>query len=382
MELVENTIESSGDALGAIEVALQEVAGDSVQRLTVRGNAIRLTRPGKGVSLTAGGGARADGNRITQTRIARNTIHAPGGRFGINTWSGFRGGSRNRIEGLRITENTIRFARAPTRGQVTVGIAFAISDDCYPAGCPAGAVFPKRNLARRVQVIGNVIKGPADGIIAPDPCCGGPTGSRFSQIRIARNVIKGPLVRHDRNPWGVVIGSGGGPKVSRIAVNANTIVQRAPGPRPRYAAYLAGGGVAVLGGLWTHRGSIRDVAISHNRIRTPLAGVTILGGGPSGVYANLDSTRSRVHGVELRGNRIARVPVLATRWKRGIKGISVIGGLGAPRPGSGRWPRSVRNSVSCIKPKGNAVAGRRDAVSVFANLGPRASRNSARLGGC
>lgn len=380
-QLVDNTIETSGrGGIGAIDVALQEVAGDAVQGLTVDGNTIRLAQPGNAISFTAGGGAHADANVLADVLVAHNTVDAPAPAIGINVWSGFRGGSGNVVEGMRIVDNTIRFTGAPPVGSEADGISFAISDDCYPVGCPPGAVFPNDNAVRSFQIIGNAIEGAETGIVVSDLCCGGPTGSRLTDGRIAGNTIESTLSPHDHAPLGIAIG--GGAAVSNVVVSGNTVVQRAPGRASDYAAYLAGGAIGVLGGLGKTGGSIRNVTITRNRLDTPLAGITIVGGGPSDEAPNADASGNHVSGVYLSQNRILQAPSLASRWNGRVRGINVIGGLsGLPLP-SGHRPGSTLNSVKCVRLKGNIVVGQRDAVSIFANLGPQASSNTARLGGC
>lgn len=383
-QIVGNTIQARGGGNGVIDVKLEFVARDTVRGLAVEDNAIRLARRGAAINLKAGSGARADRNRIEDVLVAHNAIALPEAGYGVFTWSGANGGSANLVEGLRILDNTIRFTGDPGAGPFGRGIQFAVSDDCYPpGGCSApNAVSPKRNAVRRVRIAGNVVKGKATGIVLTDPCCGGRTGSHVRNVRIADNTIRTTLPRRDLNPLGIAISTGGA-DVSKVVVDHNRVVQHAPGRRSRYAAYLAGGGIGVLGGLAKQKGSLRRVVVSRNRLDTPLSGITILGGGPSGDEpAHREATANRVYGVRLLRNRILRAPRLATRWKRGIRGISVIGGLGSPRRHGSGWLRSVRNSVRCVTLKDNRVAGKRNAVSVFPDLGSHASHNTARLGGC
>lgn len=381
-QLVGNTIVTEGGGTGAIEVGLQGVAGDVVERLTIEGNVIRLAQPGHAMNLTVGEGAGADENRIADVVVAHNTIEVPDFGFGINTWSGFRGGSANVVEDLRISENTIHFSGSPPVGQTTRGIVLSLSDGCNTEGCMGpGTVSPTDNVVRRIEIVGNVIEGSTRGVIAADPCCGTDSGSRLTDVRIADNVIDVTIPPHDLNPWGIHVGTQGG-SVERVKVVRNSIEQRAPEPRSEYVARLAGAAIGVTGGLGKERGSLRDVLVSRNHLDTPLLGISIIGGGPSDEFAAFEAFRNRVFGVTLRGNDVVQKPVLATRWHRKVKGITVIGGLGGPRPSTGNWERTLRNSVKCVRLRDNVVVGKRDVVGVFPNLGKNAFRNTARLGGC
>jgi hypothetical protein len=384
MQLAGNTIAARGGANPGVDVRLEGVARNTVSGLSVEGNAIHVARRGPAINLMTGSGAHADKNRLEDVLVAHNSLDLPEAGYGIFTWSGARGGSENVVEGLRIRDNTIRFTGDPGPGPFGRGIQFAASDDCFPpGGCLSRhAISPKRNAVRSVRIVGNVVEGKATGIVITDPCCGGHTGSHARNIRIAQNTIRTTLPRRDRNPLGIAISTAGA-DVSNVVVDRNTVMQRAPGARSRYAAYLAGGGIGLLGGLAKQKGSLRDVVVSRNRLDTPLAGITVLGGGPSGDEpAHREATANRVYGVRLLRNRILRRPKLAMRWNRQVRGISVIGGLGVPRRDADRWRRSVHNSVRCVRLRKNVVAGKRDASSVFANLGAHAARNEARLGGC
>ena len=378
-QIIGNTIETTGKAANGIALHLDYSVGDAAQRLTIDGNVIHVAQTAGGITLSAGFGGGADANRIDHVVVAHNTIDAEAPSHGVSVVSGEYGGSANLAEYLTIDDNTIRFTGTPPVGSRDEGIAFAIGDGGCPS-CPSPYNRPPKNdVVRNVQILGNVIEGSASGVLASDPCCGGPQRRRLTNVRIARNVIEGSILPHDLNPWGIEIGGDG---VSSIAIVGNSIRQQAPGARSEYASRLSGGGIAVIGGLGMTGVSVHGVVISKNRLDTPLLGVSIVGGGPSDEPAAGDSTGNRIHGVTLLDNTIVHAPVLATRWNRRVKGITVIGGLGGPRPRSGNWRRSAFNSVTCIRLKGNVVVGKPNAVAVFANLGAGASRNTARLAGC
>jgi hypothetical protein len=139
---------------------------------------------------------------------------------------------------------------------------------------------------------------------------------------------------------GIAMGTGGGAAVSKVVVERNTVVQRAPGPRSRSAAYLAGGGITVLGGLWRERRSIRNIVISRNRLDTPLAWITIVGGGPSAESPTTTRSVTVSSACGCAGTGLCAPPALVTRCDHKIKGINVVAGLGGPRPRRGHWPQT------------------------------------------
>lgn len=376
--LVGNTIESRSN--GAIWLGWANDNGDALRRVTVAGNQIHVGRKrvgvglgeGNGVDLTVGISGSSD-NRISDALVAYNAIEMEGGSNAVQVLAGERGRSGNVVEDVRIVGNRVRFSGAPRLG--TGGVAIFVSDDCWPPGhsdC--------HNVVRRVEVVGNVLEGPSVGVRVAEPCCG-TNSSTVTDVRIAANVIRGIVSAPTEflNPWGVVI-AGQRPGVSRISVDSNTIVQRATASKAAYAGQLTAGGIAVLGGLGKDHTSVRDVSVTSNRVDTGLVGILVLGGGPSFERVGQDDAiGNRVSRVELRGNVIARVPVLATRWDSRLKGISVIGGLGGAGRPTPAW-RATGNAVACVTSRGNLVAGKRDDIAVLPDLGAGASGNVARLG--
>lgn len=381
--IVGNTIGS--DSFGGIWLGWINDSGDAQERVTVASNRIRIGNESVGIGISEGkaidvsvGYAGLSDNRISDALVAYNAFELGGRRaIAIQVLAGQQGRSGNVVEDVRVVGNRVRFT-GDTPGYV--GVVLAVSDDCWP---PASGA-PCDNFVRRVDVVRNVVEGLLNrGVVAGDPCCGGGTGkgSRLTDLLIADNVIDATIPPDDLNPWGVVIGGGGGARVSRITVIGNSIDQHAPGPRSQYAARLAGAAIAVLN-LGMQGGAVQDVVVSRNRLDTQLLGISIVGGGPSDEVAAHDAIRNRVFDVRLRRNKVVQKPVLATRWYPKAKGITVIGGLGGPPPPTGNWRRSKFNSVACIKLTGNIVVTKSDVVAVFANLGRGASQNTARLRGC
>ncbi|MHB8643136.1 MAG: proprotein convertase P-domain-containing protein [Gaiellaceae bacterium] len=367
--LVGNTIASTRNG---IEAQLIGSVGDAVNGITVAGNDISIAG-GFGVNLSAGAGGGADQNQVSDALIAYNSIavNAPG--FAINTVSGLQGGSANVVENATFVGNHIVFSGAVPAGASARGISIVMSDGCTDDG--AQRICSKNNVAKSITIEGNLLQGQDQGVLVTDSCCGTATGSTVIGVRIAGNVINGVVAPDRLNPWGVMIGSGGA-AVSDVTVDSNTITQQTTDPASAQAASLAGGGVAILGGLGKEKGSIQNVSVTSNRIDTDLVGITLVGGGPSDEPAAFDAIDNSVSRVVLRRNVIGRVPALIKHWDSTVKGISVIGGLGGNRLSSGNWSASTGNSVTGITLDHNVVAGVIDAVSVHANLGTGASGNT------
>jgi subtilisin-like proprotein convertase family protein len=376
IRFVGNRIESDRNA---IEVFVTGTNGDTVERLTVAGNDIRIgapfSTPGRfAVNLTAGwprpGGSD---NRLSDTLVAYNRIETEGTAYSINIGSGTGCGSNNVAEDLGIIANRVHSSALPSIPEAARGFQFAITDGCAPD--------PHiHDVVRRVRIVGNAFSGQDDaGVMANEPCCGNNPGSTLTDVLIADNLIQGIVPPNELNPWGIVVG--GRLSVSNVTIDSNTVEQQTTDPQTYHAADLAGGGIALVGGLGSpgSESLIHNVLITNNRVDTDLAGITLLGGGPSDQDAPTDNTQGHsISGVLLRGNVIEGVPVLATRWDPTIKGISLIGGLGRTPPATPTWWReTTRCSVNQVTVDNNLVAGIVDDVSVLANFGDGASGNSA-----
>jgi subtilisin-like proprotein convertase family protein len=366
--IVGNTIESRSSS--AIWLGWVDDSGDAMRRVTVAGNRIRVSGRGAGIGISEGnaidvavGYRRTSDNRISDALVAYNAIALRGGKA-IQVLAGQQGRSGNVVEDVRIVGNTVRFA-AGARGS-TEAIPIYVSDGCWPPDSDC------RNAVRRIEVVGNVLEGSSIGVRVAEPCCA-TFSSNVTDVRIAGNVIRTVVSAPGQflNPWGVVIG--GSRLVSKVAVDSNTIVQR---PAVPGAARLSAG-IAVLAGLGKSGASIREVAITNNRVDTRLAGIVVIAGATSGQFGGRDRASGNVVSrVTLLGNVIVQAPSLAARWDRRIKGISVIGGS------SGAGWLASGNSVICVVARDNFVAGRRADVALLSNVGARASGNVVRLGRC
>jgi hypothetical protein len=299
--------------------------------------------------------------------------------YAVNLFSGLLGGSANVVEDVCIVGNHVRYSDVKPVLDSTHAVSVVTSDGCSD-GLGQG-VCSRDNVARRIDVLGNSLVGHARaGVMATDSCCGGRSNSRIEDLVIARNLIEGIVPPYDPSPWGIEIGSGN-TDVSHVTIDSNTVEQQATAPAAELPAYLSGGGIALLGGLGAGSGgSIRDVSVTSNRVETDLAGITVIGGGPSAFEAAGDTYGHSVSGVSLGANVIGRIPVLATRWDPKAKGINIIGGLGGTPPATGRWKTTTDNSVTSITLEHNLVAGVVDDVSLRSNFGEGASGNVAAFG--
>jgi len=378
--LVGNTINTGRagvDAQFAYDVA------DSLSQATIAGNNIVFPSGGSGLTLLVGDGGGADENQIADTLVAYNEIQGSGSGsvqpVAITAVSGRRGGSANGLHGLDILGNEIQFTGEPEPGVPSRAILLVMSDGC--SGGP-GIDCSKNNVASQITIERNSITGPDEGVLIDDPCCGGPptvSSGTVSDVEVSGNVIKGTIPPDALDPWGVLIG-GSSADVSHLTVDSNTIEQDQTEPQVAQRADPAGGGVAVIGNLGGLDGSIQAVSISNNRIDSDLAGITLVGGGPSDEASAGDASGNVVSDVQLTGNVIGREPTLATRIDPQVKGISLIGGLGGTPPATGNWKASTDNSVTSVTVQGNLVAGVKDDVSVQSNFGAGASGNTAALG--
>lgn len=368
---VGNTIRASQ---GAVEAILYETAGDAVQRWTIAGNDIRVDTGAFGINLAIGRGAGADGNSVSDALVAYNSLDATAAgpilTTAINATSGFSGGSSNTIENLQIVDNHVRFAAGATKAR---GITFTMSDGCSGTG-PGTGVCSKSNVAKDIEVTGNSLQGQDEGgVLAAEPCCGTANQSTLGPLRIVNNVVGGTVPIAHLDPWGIEIGY----PASNVTVDHNSVTQTTTDPGTAHAATLAGGGIAILGGLGSDHKTVQGITVTNNRVDTDLVGITIVGGGISDDPAAGDSVADTVTNVRLRGNVIGRRPTLVAHWDPAVKGISIIGGLGGTPPSSGHWRQSSGDRVTGVVLDHNRVAGAIDAYSLHADLGDNASGNTA-----
>ncbi len=374
-----------------IETFLTSTNGDVVERLTIASNDIHIGSAGStngkfGVNTIANLGAGNDG-RISDALVAYNTIAVEGAGYAINAGAGSTCGSNNVLEDFGVIFNRVQFSQLPLIRQAARGFSFQISDGCFLG--PSPGPFHDDTVVRRARIVGNLFEGQDDaGIMANDPCCAGDPSAMLRELRIADNVIRGIIPPQETDLWGIVVGAH--TNGTDIVIDSNTIEQRTADPQTHHAAGLAAAGIALVGGLGSGTefqlplGSIfttiRNVSITNNRIDTDLTGIVLVGGGPSDEDPATDTWGHSVSDIVLRGNVVVRSPVLATGWDPGIKGISLIGGLGGVPFSTGRWRTTTFCSVTQVTLDHNIVAGVVDDVSLRSNFGEGASHNVAALG--
>ena len=359
--VIGNTIVSSR---AGIEWILRASSGDALRRTTIAGNKITFGSGAFGINAYVGDGAGANGNRVEDTVIAYNSIQATAsGRIltnAINVTDGARGGSTNTVQNLRLISNEVRFASGALKAN---GVEFVISDGCSVPGVLVTSGFCSTNNAiSGVVILGNALIGPVAGVVLPDPCCGTSTQSTITDVRISGNVIDGSAPATELNPWGIAVA---GPSTSKVVIDHNTITQQATDPATPHAATLAGGGIALVGGLGSDHKEIHDISVASNRIDTDLVGISVVGGGPSDEQAAGFTEGNRIADVKLENNVIGRTPELMLHWDAGVKGITVIAGLGGPVLATGQWRESRRNEVDGVMLSGNVVVGITNDVGVF-----------------
>jgi subtilisin-like proprotein convertase family protein len=388
---VGNTVVSRQFGIGTV---MSDVAGDEIQRLTVAGNHIEVNQAGSsntspvpvGIDLKLGLDAGANSNTLSDALVAYNDVEPLGASMGIVGVAGQHGGSSNVIDTLTVIGNHIAFSGQPA---ITAGsqirlraISFGLSDGC--SGGP-GVGCSNDDVIRHVQILGNVLTGQSNaGVMAAEPCCGSQPGSILTDIDISDNLVEGLIPPGELNPWGIVVP--GDYDVSNVTVDSNTVEQTVTDSAQQHLATLASGGIVVAGGIGAGSAGAHDgtgatgVTITNNLISTPLAGITLVGGGPSDDVAAGDAYGHKISDVLLGANKVTQTPTLALNWDPLAKGIDVIGGVGGTPPSTGHWTSTHDNSITSVTVKQNSVLGVTDDVYVRSNFGPNASGNVAALG--
>jgi hypothetical protein len=170
--------------------------------------------------------------------------------------------------------------------------------------------------------------------------------------------------------------------VSNVTIRENTVSLDSA---QRDFGYLYQGGVAVVGGETAARANaVTGISITKNRVGTDLLGISLIGGwsapptSPSAPPTSSDD--NDVTRAQVRCNVVPREPSLMTPDVPGIKGVNLTGGSGVLDL-ENDWS-ATGNEVECVRLKDNLVTGKLDAVSIFHNLGARATGNAVRLNRC
>jgi hypothetical protein len=354
----------------AIYFALSGTAQDSIEHLTIAGNTIR-TPPGgeSGIGLVAGGGPGSDDNRISDVLIANNAISGyPGPAIGIT--SGGTGASSNTVEGVRIAGNQITeesAADASYVGRLAIGIGAGDAASDYVDPNPP-IVYPEDNVVENVAVTGNTITGQSTTISFSTGCCGA-ADNAIRSIQVGDNTLRGKT--RGPNPGIEIVGASGqgsrpttGNSISDVGIRRNSITLTTD---PGYVAPLSTpAGILLAGSAGAHGNAVSDVDVTQNCIDTDLIGLSLIGGLE---HDSAPATDNSVTGITVRGNRVVRPPTRLLPVIPGLKGIDLTGGKNA----------TSGNRVKSVVLAQNSVAGVRDDVSVFPNLGSGASGNVAEV---
>jgi hypothetical protein len=374
LRITGNTI--AGRLGGQIGVLLFGSVGDSLEGVTITDNNITVPRrhsclggplAGNTIDVTAGAGLTGDRqNRISDVLIARNSIRG-GALQGINVIAGHDGADANVVEGLRVLDNRVRLQPAKTNKCEAQQIHVSTGD--Y-SGSSRGT-HADDNLMRNIEISGNSLTG-NEGIRV---FAGGASAARnqIRNVRIARNAISviGPFPGVDvRGSEGGIRGATRSSRVSDVVVDANRITITKADPEELRPAF---GGITVMGGDASGVGPVtaarvKRVRITNNVVRTRMVGISLVGGFayPEGPEAK-GVRRSSVMNVAVSKNRIPEAPMRTPSYEEGARGIRIAGGIGSAH----------RNRVSCVRIRGNRVAGA-NGVSIVANARPRAAPGASR----
>lgn len=332
---------------------------------TITRNTIEASQDAIHVPLMNVVGDRVEGLRITDNTIRLGTAAAPGlGGPAIQTDIG--GNSTDtRIANVLIARNTIETFQADGDGAITVaaGLQRAHGNTIENVRILDNQVHVRRPSASVPCCFGIMITAGSDFFaFAIDPRITGdtyPDGNLIRNVQITGNSVRGALASAVRIQAGAD-GGGSRNRVERVRVQRNVTRSTILGK----GVYLWVGQTSPGKGSRPATGnSIADVAIDGNRITTgkgrptvdtdqrTAGGVVLLGG-------ELLGRDGSIRGVRITNNQIATAQA----------GIRVIGGRSDARG----------NSVSCVRIARNRITGTRIAVSVKANIAG-ARRNRATL---
>lgn len=344
-------------------------------------------------------------NRWTNTTITGNTIAIRG--TGVHVTPSNSIGDR--VEGLTVTENTIRVGTRARPGILGPGIQVDIAG--YTTDSRISNVLIARNSIEGVQASGDGAIVVASGlhraqdntidgvrivgnrvhVVRPHPsaCCYGiviyaggdtwavnfrpvnyPNRNVVRNVEIAGNTVTGSLATGLSIQAGVFSG-GSSNRIENVRVQRNVISATTNWGKGIYlwvGDHAPGkpGAVRRPGPAVGNR--IAGVVIDRNRITNGRSkpapeqyglrdrgGIVLTGGFSNG-------RRGVIRDVRVTGNRIAAYRI----------GIRLVGGL---------EPTARGNRVVCVRLAANRITQAREAVSVISNLGG-ASGNRASLGGC
>lgn len=331
--LIGNTIESKGDGIALFlyeaigDVVEQLVVSDNAIRITESGGR------GISIAVGGLAGSRDNrlsdavisGNSIEGAAFA--AIGVSSGELGAsnNTVERLRvAGNRIRIDSPTTPEGFSRMA-------IGVAAGDGATDHNNPGTSPI--LYPENNVMRDVEIAGNTLTGRGGLSIAVSGGCCGAAGNFVTAVRIAGNTVRGtspgaPTVSLvGAASGGYYSRSSTENDISDVSVEGNSITLVPEEPAAEFAAGLFWtGGVLVGGGQAANTGRVQDVRVRSNCIDTEYIGISVVGGFGDPGFPAAGNTVSHV---EVRGNVVSRPPVQLNQFRPEVRGIHLTGGIDA-----------------------------------------------------
>ncbi len=372
-----------GDLNGGIVIAVGYGNVDSggatlnlINRVRILSNQLRLARPDSfGIQLSAGFWVGSEGNQIADVLVAGNSLEGTMG-MGIAVMSGAVGASQNLIHDIRVEENRLSLkAEAGGEFGVTsaIGIAALTGDGATNYSAPSfrPIAYPNDNRLEDVWITNNTIAGAGTAGIQLGAGNWGAKRNILRRVWVLGNVVTDsgfpPFTTN-----GIIFDAGSGVnettkeatrdnRIADVAVFGNTLQFKEPN------VFLLSGGVAIFGGGQGGReNTISGIQVAYNEVDPGgVLGINLAGGWSAiGEEASQENQLSRI---ECWCNTISTPP--APDVLSNLKGISVVGGMYGAK----------YNRLVNIHLADNLVAGILNDYSVVPNHGEDAIGNSIQL---
>jgi uncharacterized protein (TIGR03437 family) len=291
-----------------INAMLTLTHGNSLDGINIVNNTVRGGPAAAAVAVVAGNWPTGSDNWIHNAVISGNTITGPT-PTGIRIASGDIGSSRNRVDHVRISGNTISL-EAGCEGEAS-GIMLVSGDTSTdwvdPSFRPVG--YPLDNDMGNVEITGNVVTGENHVGIGLAVGYWGAERSTIHDVSVLGNNIEG-LSTTQMDLSGIRVLGGWGVndaehkpatagRISRVVIEANRVRLK---PDPTYSS---SGGIVLLGGDAGATGNqVQDIWISHNDVDAGSeVDINVLGGVGSATFsganaAPIPTSNNMISGVE------------------------------------------------------------------------------------
>jgi hypothetical protein len=316
--ITNNTIEA-GEAGIAFFIS---GTGDRVEGATITDNTIVGIGDATDAGIRVGDGGNSDDVVISDVVIARNSIEHEG--IGIQVIAGGGRSQSATTERVRVVNNSVHLVKEAAQF-CCQGIVVQAGSDLTEFAIGPPVRYLDDNVVRDVVVRGNKVTGDLHwGIQVISGAVNGGHRDVAEDVRIIDNVIRSSMPT-----FGVLVGSGWNSyqtyndrhatsnRISRIRIKGNRLtIGRGVGSRDAGGG-IGASGVALVGGHHlARRNVVRAVRLRSNEIRSPYAGIRIIGGAFEG------ATENRVICVPMSGNRItgARRNLVVRSNTRGATG--------------------------------------------------------------